>query len=58
MAEKLHGIIKPLLITGTLLDYLSFLLIQKKKKISELIKSAHFVLKLQQQIVKKHTPQL
>lgn len=57
MAEKLHGIIKPLLITGTLLDYLSFLLIQKKK-ISELIKSAHFVLKLQQQIVKKHTPHL
>lgn len=30
--EKLHGIIKPLLLTDTLLDYISFLLIQKKKK--------------------------
>lgn len=45
--EKLHGIIKPLLLTDTLLDYISFLLIQKKKKFPELIKSAHFVLEIQ-----------
>lgn len=51
MAEKLHGIIKPLLLTDALLDYFSFLLIQKKTNL-EFIKSAHFVLKLQQQFMK------
>lgn len=35
--EKLHGIIKSLLLTSALLDYFSFLLIQKNQSVSELV---------------------
>lgn len=53
--EKLHGIIKSLLLTSALLDYFSLLLIQKNQSVSELIKCACFFLKiLQQQFTKKH----